>query len=423
MKNKNIYENIAKTRVLNSTISNSNSTIIYAENFKPGFFNSIPLWVKIAIFVYIVFSVIFAMFMYKRLKKHFIEKDSLLKEENEVQNTDDNLKVEIDSLENDYPEFRRNDKKYFSFFRVLLGALFFFWIKMITLIVVLILVVVFLLLFSCFRVNNSPTKKTTCFQWVISFTILSIFGFPVFLIFGLISIYKKKRGENIKLIYEKYMGKYDDNNDKSYACIISNHVGWIDIFYWCYKLAPGFIAKKELGNIPIFGQIMSNLNCLLVDRNDKQSRLKASEDLTTRIKMFYDKETYVPILIYPEGTVTNGEYLLPFKPGCFNALLPIKPLFIEIDDFNSPLAYIGFLNMIDHFFYVSCFLYNYTNFYELPIIEYNEFMKKNHQLEGESDVDTYSRVANIIYRECFNLKESKKTYEDVRQFEDKINKY
>lgn len=383
MKNNINNENFINFRQLNSSNMTSIITEPSLSQSSTGFLSSIPLWLKIAIFLYIIFSVLFALFMYKRLKKFFVERESNLKEETEevVQNTEDNLNVKIESLENNYPEFKRNDKKYFSFFRLLIGALFFFWIRIITIILCLILIVVFLLLFSCFRVNNSPRKQTTCFQWVVSFTILSIFGFPVFLMFGLISVYKKKRGENIKAIYEKYMGVYDDNENKPYACLISNHVGWIDIFYWCWKLAPGFIAKKELGSIPLFGQIMSNLNCLLVDRSDKESRQKASEDLTARIKMFYDKETYVPILIYPEGTVTNGEYLLPFKQGCFNALLPIKPLFVEVDDYNTPLTYIGFVNMIDHFFYVFCFLYNYTNFYELPVIEYNEFMKTNYQLK------------------------------------------
>jgi len=39
------------------------------------------------------------------------------------------------------------------------------------------------------------------------------------------------------------------------------------------------------------------------------------------------------LLIFPEGTLTNGEYVVPFKLGAFEALVPCQPLRIE---FSNP---------------------------------------------------------------------------------------
>lgn len=34
----------------------------------------------------------------------------------------------------------------------------------------------------------------------------------------------------------------------------------------------------------------------------------------------------VPFMIYPEGSTSNGEYLMSFKKGAFFSLLPIQPM-------------------------------------------------------------------------------------------------
>lgn len=36
-----------------------------------------------------------------------------------------------------------------------------------------------------------------------------------------------------------------------------------------------------------------------------------------------------PLLLFPEGTTTNGSYLLPFKTGAFLAGLPVRPVVIR----------------------------------------------------------------------------------------------
>ena len=49
-------------------------------------------------------------------------------------------------------------------------------------------------------------------------------------------------------------------------------------------------------------------------------------------KDFYEGNILTPLCIFPEGTTTNGKYILKFKKGAFYALLPIKPQIILLDD-------------------------------------------------------------------------------------------
>lgn len=67
---------------------------------------------------------------------------------------------------------------------------------------------------------------------------------------------------------------------------------------------------------------------LLVDRTDKKSRNKISEEIHRRSKN--SEEGWYPILVYPEATTHNGSTHIRFKPGAFSPGLPVQPVYLEI---------------------------------------------------------------------------------------------
>ena len=74
----------------------------------------------------------------------------------------------------------------------------------------------------------------------------------------------------------------------------------------------GFIAKKELFEIPVIGKIMHKCFCLSLDRGNARS------DMMSIIKAInIIKSQTASIGVYPEGTRNRGEKLLPFKNGAF----------------------------------------------------------------------------------------------------------
>ena len=70
-----------------------------------------------------------------------------------------------------------------------------------------------------------------------------------------------------------------------------------------------WVAKKEIGNIPIFGHILTAPNMIVVDRESKKSLIKLINDAKDRIS------NGRKIAMFPEGTRSNGDKILKFRLG------------------------------------------------------------------------------------------------------------
>lgn len=91
------------------------------------------------------------------------------------------------------------------------------------------------------------------------------------------------------------------SNHRSYFDIL---VGYISVVGLC-----GFIAKKEINSVPILNLWMRKLHCLFLDR----SSLRAGLD--TILKAIEQVKQGISIFIFPEGTRSQGDEMLPFKEG------------------------------------------------------------------------------------------------------------
>ncbi len=112
---------------------------------------------------------------------------------------------------------------------------------------------------------------------------------------------------------------------------VGNHRSFYDVIFTGAKFfSPGgYIAKKELGNIPLLSWWMAYIHCKFLDRSDMKAGLKmvleSAEDIKNGISM----------VIFPEGTRNKGEEgtLLPFRKGSLKiaekAGCPIVPIAIS----------------------------------------------------------------------------------------------
>ena len=94
-------------------------------------------------------------------------------------------------------------------------------------------------------------------------------------------------------------------------CFVSNHSGIFDInLILAYAGRPfGFIAKKELILVPFINVWISILGGLFIDRKNIRKALKTINRGIERI------QNGGAMLIFPEGTRSKGQGLLPFKSG------------------------------------------------------------------------------------------------------------
>jgi len=71
-----------------------------------------------------------------------------------------------------------------------------------------------------------------------------------------------------------------------------------------------WVAKKELGNIFLFGNLLTKSDAILIQREDKKSLIELMKLSKDRL----DKNKH--LVIFPEGTRNkNPKQLLPFKAG------------------------------------------------------------------------------------------------------------
>jgi len=110
--------------------------------------------------------------------------------------------------------------------------------------------------------------------------------------------------------------------------LLLNHQSLLDIVVLeeHFPRNISWVAKKEIGNIPFFGKILSIPKMIAIDRESKRSLLILFKNVKDRLK---NNRT---IAMFPEGTRGDGTKLLPFKDGpkmiCEKLNLKIQPVVV-----------------------------------------------------------------------------------------------
>lgn len=149
--------------------------------------------------------------------------------------------------------------------------------------------------------------------------------------------------------------------------IVSNHVSYLDILYHMSASFPSFVAKRSVGKLPLVGLISKCLGCVYVQREDKSSDFKGvSGVVTDRIKEAHDDKDAPLMLLFPEGTTTNGDYLLPFKTGAFIAGAPVLPVILRYPFQRFSPAWDS-ISGVRHVILLLCQFVNYMEVTRLPV--------------------------------------------------------
>ena len=122
-------------------------------------------------------------------------------------------------------------------------------------------------------------------------------------------------------------GKDVYNLENNYL-IVSNHAGMADIplILGSIPLNMRFVAKEELGKIPVFGWAIKQAGYVLIKRGQSKNALKS---LFKAVEVLKEGRS---VHIFPEGTRSETGTIQPFKRGAFliaeKAGVPILPVTI-----------------------------------------------------------------------------------------------
>lgn len=108
---------------------------------------------------------------------------------------------------------------------------------------------------------------------------------------------------------------------------LGNHLSYLDIEALGGLVIGSFVAKKELATWPFFAQ-MANLQRTFYISRSPQDAPRETKAMLERL------DEGLPLIIFPEGTSSRGENILPFKSSFFEIFLKrdirIQPFTISL---------------------------------------------------------------------------------------------
>lgn len=125
------------------------------------------------------------------------------------------------------------------------------------------------------------------------------------------------------------------------AFFVSNHMSWMDIPIIGGATRSAFIAKDAIAEWPMIGWLASINNTVFVSPGD---RLGVHEQVA---QVGAALGSHQPILIFPEGTTSDGHAILPFKPSLFAVLadpprgIRVQPVLIDYGNATDDIAWTG----------------------------------------------------------------------------------
>lgn len=135
---------------------------------------------------------------------------------------------------------------------------------------------------------------------------------------------------------------------KSGHLAVANHVSWLDIPVMCACMGTRFVSKSEVQHWPVAGWLANAAGTFYLRRG--KGRCKP---LLARLVPHLQGGGSV--VIYPEGTTSEGEDLLPFHARLFAAAIeasvPVQPVALyyhRADDGEKLAPFVGDDDLLSH---------------------------------------------------------------------------
>lgn len=119
---------------------------------------------------------------------------------------------------------------------------------------------------------------------------------------------------NILGLHVKVNG-LNSSESPTHTLIVANHISWLDIFVLNSFTVSRFVAKREISEWPIVGNLVKAGGTLFIDRSNRRD---ASRMNTLLAEAMSEGGC---MAVFPEATTSEGTELLPFKASLFEAAL------------------------------------------------------------------------------------------------------
>lgn len=119
--------------------------------------------------------------------------------------------------------------------------------------------------------------------------------------------------------------------------LVANHISWLDIMA-VHAVCPHarFVSKADVKSWPLMRHLVDAADTLYLERERKRDALRVVHAMADALKA---GDT---VAIFPEGTTSDGQQLLPFHANLLQAAIatdtPVQPVAIRFSDATHTIS-------------------------------------------------------------------------------------
>ncbi|XP_065117957.1 lysophospholipid acyltransferase LPCAT4 [Paramisgurnus dabryanus] len=162
---------------------------------------------------------------------------------------------------------------------------------------------------------------------------------------------------------------------------IAPHSSFLDMLVLPMTGLPTVVSRSENAKLPVIGALLEFNQSVLVSRKDPESRKKCVSQIRERVT---SNGHWPQMLMFPEGTTTNGQALIKFKPGAFLAGVPIQPVLLHYSKPDTVRWTWKGTTWFETLLHTMSQLYTRVTVEFLPVYTPSEEEKKNPDLYAEN---------------------------------------
>lgn len=115
--------------------------------------------------------------------------------------------------------------------------------------------------------------------------------------------------------------------------LVCNHISWLDIYVLYAVCHCRFVAKADVGRWPLIGTLAAAVGTLFIERESRRDALRVVQQMADSL------HAGDSIVVFPEGTSSDGVGVLPFHANLVQAAIaanaPVQPVALRFSDAAS----------------------------------------------------------------------------------------
>lgn len=138
--------------------------------------------------------------------------------------------------------------------------------------------------------------------------------------------------------------------------LVSNHISFVDVYAINAIVPCSFVAKDEVRRWPLLGWLAMHSENLFLERGNRRAAHHAREHIVTRLRAGKH------VALFPEGTTSSGDGVLPFHSALFQAAIDaatdVTPIVITYSGKdgarNHAADYVGETSLVECLWSIAC---------------------------------------------------------------------